>query len=162
MRLVLVRHAAAVARHSWPGDDAGRPLDERGRLQAAGLVGTLSAFGIAGLRSSPAVRCVATLEPLAAAVAVPLETADELFEGNGRHAIALVASLLDGHGGPPPGGGDSVVLCSHGDVIPEVLEWFEAAGADLGSDRRCQKGSTWILERRRGGTVVGRYLPPPA
>lgn len=160
--VLLIRHASAGARHSWPGDDAGRPLDDRGRRQASALVEVLSGLEIARLASSPAARCRATLAPLAAARGLPVEDDDALAEGNAGRATRLVAALLDGGSASPGGPGRAVALCSHGDVIPEVLAALEAAGADLGAHRGCQKGSAWILERRDGGAVAGRYVPPPA
>lgn len=160
MPVLLVRHAAAGSRRAWAGRDADRPLDDRGRQQAAGLVEVLAPFDVVDVRSSPAVRCVATVEPLAASRGLGAEPNDVLFEGNGALALALVRTLL------PPASvsagleGPTVVLCSHGDVIPEVLGHLEREGADLGDNRRCQKGSTWVLTVQPDGAVVGRYLPP--
>lgn len=157
MPVILVRHAVALSRRSWVGDDADRPLDDRGRRQAEALHGsTLAPFAIDRVLSSPALRCVATVAPTASANDLAVEQEDDLFEGHGPDAIALVRNLLRG------GGDEAVVLCSHGDVIPEVLVALERVGTDLGTDRRCQKGSAWVLERGPEETVSARYLPPPA
>ena len=159
MPVLLVRHAVAQPRRSWADDDDARPLNDRGQRQADGLVDLLAPFDIRRLASSPAVRCTATVAPLSAARDLKVKREDTLGEGGGEEAVALVASLLaNGFGGRK---GEAVVLCTHGDVIPEVLWALVAEGADLGDDGRCQKGSTWVLEQRRGG-VRGRYLPPPA
>ena len=159
MPLLLVRHAVAQPRRSWADDDDARPLNDRGRRQADGLVELLAPFEITRLSSSPAIRCTATVAPLSAARDLEVKRDDTLAEGGGEQAVALVEALLaNGYGSRR---GDAVVLCTHGDVIPEVLWALEAEGADLGDDGRCQKGSTWVLEQRRGG-IRGRYLPPPA
>lgn len=160
MPVLLVRHAAAGSRRAWTGDDAERPLDDRGRRQAAALAKVLAPFDVVRACASPAVRCVATVEPVAASRGLGVERDDVLFEGNGAQALALVRMLL-----APPSvsaglDGPTVVLCSHGDVIPEVLGDLEREGAALGDDRRCQKGSTWVLTVGPDGAVVGRYLPP--
>ncbi|HET7489886.1 MAG TPA: phosphoglycerate mutase family protein [Acidimicrobiales bacterium] len=149
MSVLLVRHAVAGSRAAWSGDDARRPLDDRGRRQAAGLVATLRPFEVVRVLSSPAVRCVDTVAPTAAAAGVTVEQDEDLLEGNGSGAIGLVRSLF----AATPSG--SVVVCSHGDVIPEVLD-------NLGVPwERCQKASTWVLDRE-GTRVRGRYLRPPA
>lgn len=151
-----------MSRRSWPGDDADRPLADRGRRQAEALAAGPTPLAIGLVLSSPAVRCVATVAPLAAARGLEVEPEGDLFEGRGGRAAALVRSLLEPGSEVAGSAGRVVVLCSHGDVIPEVLVELEREGADLGDDARCQKGSTWALERRADGAVSGRYLPPPA
>ena len=149
MAVLLVRHAVAEARHRWAGDDDDRPLTDRGRAQAEALVEQLRPLRPTDVSSSPSLRCVETVAPLAAAAGVALRRAEALAEGNGEAAADLVQSLLRAPG--------TAVLCTHGDVIPEVLD---ALGVDLGG--RCKKGSTWVLDAGDDGHARGRYLPPPA
>ena len=66
MDLYLVRHAHAGSRSSWEGRDLHRPLSKKGRRQADAIADLLAEAGIERLLSSPARRCVQTLEPLAA------------------------------------------------------------------------------------------------
>lgn len=151
--MLLVRHAVALPRGSWREDDALRPLDGRGGRQARALVQVLAPFAPARFLSSPAVRCMDTLGPAAAALGLAAESSDDLTEGNGRRALRLVRALL--------AAGDEVSLCTHGDVIGDVLGALHRDGALLDGDR-CEKGSTWVLEPGAGDRVHGRYLPPPA
>ena len=65
MSLYLVRHAKAGKRKEWTGDDAKRPLDKIGWLQAEALALRLIARQPTSLHASPYLRCVQTLEPLA-------------------------------------------------------------------------------------------------
>jgi phosphohistidine phosphatase SixA len=144
VRVLLVRHARAGDRERWRGDDRLRPLDERGRRQAEGLVSILSEQGATGLFSSPYVRCVQTFEPAAAELGLPLEERDELAEGARREDVL---SLLETFAP------DSVpALCTHGDVIAELL----------GPETKCKKGATWVLEVAGGRISPLRYLLPPA
>ncbi|HZQ29407.1 MAG TPA: phosphoglycerate mutase family protein [Acidimicrobiales bacterium] len=145
--ILLVRHAVAVSRKSWPGDDNLRPLTRRGEQQAAGLVELLSPYPADRILSSPAVRCVATVTPLAEARSLKVETAGALREGRGHHALDLVLDAV----------GD-VAVCTHGDVIDVVLAGLRHVGWPIPSRPRCAKGSTWVLNPR--GPCV--YLPPPA
>jgi 8-oxo-(d)GTP phosphatase len=78
MTVYLVRHAKAGDREAWEGDDDLRPLSKPGRRQAAGLVDLLRPAGIRRLVSSPAVRCVQTLEPLGEALGLAVELDDAL------------------------------------------------------------------------------------
>ena len=54
------------------------------------------------------------------------------------------------------------VLCSHGDVIPDLLEHLLAHGAKLKDELRWQKASTWVLSWDGDRLTKGRYVPPPA
>ena len=116
--MILVRHASAGEADQWPGDDRVRPLDDRGRRQAAKLVGTLDGFEIARVISSPFIRCLQTVEPLAAARGLTVELRDELADARQAHdGVALVRSLA----------GEPVVACVHGGLSEAVFgpEWSQ-------------------------------------
>ena len=56
----------------------------------------------------------------------------------------------------------NTVMCSHGDIIPMLLEHYAARGVDLGMDPVCPKGCTWVLEIDGAQDVVAAtYLAPP-
>jgi 8-oxo-(d)GTP phosphatase len=133
----LVRHGSAGNRSEWEGDDRLRPLDERGRRQARGLVALLGDRGVEHVLTSPYIRCRETVEPLADALGLPVKERDELAEGASREAaVTLVAGLR----------GAPAVLCTHGDVVEEL------------TGEETKKGSTLVLspdELRRLG-----YFPP--
>lgn len=153
MALLLVRHAHAGARKEWDGDDHLRPLSARGTRQAEGLVGLLDPYACQRLLSSPYERCVATLRPLAERLSLRVEPLDELAEGNATAALALVRALAD----------DKVAVCTHGDVVAEVLVALaDEDRLDLGDRPRQAKGSTWVLESSDGRFSRAAYLPAPA
>ena len=56
----------------------------------------------------------------------------------------------------------SAVLCSHGDVIPDLLDALVATGTRLKDEPRWQKASTWVLSWDGDHISKGRYVPPPA
>ncbi|MEY2567715.1 MAG: 8-oxo-(d)GTP phosphatase [Actinomycetota bacterium] len=153
MSILLVRHAIAVDRHSW-GDasDDERPLRKRGRRQADALVGLLSGYEVGRVLSSPFLRCVETVAPLAIARGVAVERTDDLAEGAIHEAMSLVRAVIGTH----------VVMCSHGDVIPRVLEHFVVHdGIDLGSNPTWAKASTWVLEDDGERLVKAFCIDPP-
>jgi 8-oxo-(d)GTP phosphatase len=120
--ILLVRHASAGDRDAWEGDDRLRPLDERGRRQAKELVGLLAAYQLERVLSSPALRCVETIEPLALARGVTIEVRDELSEE--RQSLdgpALVRSLQDVDAALSCHGGLSEAVCGESQKKGEVL-----------------------------------------
>jgi phosphohistidine phosphatase SixA len=138
--ILLVRHADAADRKTWSGDDAERPLDERGRRQAAGIVGQLEGREVSRILSSPYLRCTQTVEPLALARRLPVEHRPELAEGAGRaEVLGLVGELR---------GDDSAVFCTHGDVVELLI------------GRESKKGSTWVLEVDGNMVTPAEYLAP--
>jgi len=151
--VLLVRHAQALSRSGWDGDDRDRELSKKGRRQAAALVPILVEFKPRRVLSSPYLRCVETVRPLAESLGLAVEPDVRLAEGAGDGAYDLLFEIAD----------ENPVLSSHGDVIPELLgELVHRRGIDLGSDPRVEKGSVWVLERSESGALKAKYLPPPA
>ncbi|MFN2608817.1 MAG: histidine phosphatase family protein [Acidimicrobiales bacterium] len=154
MAVYLVRHGKAGSRRDWSGPDRERPLTDGGQDQARALVTLLADQRLAAVVSSPYLRCVQTVEPLAAKVGVRVEESPALAEGADLEAtLELVRRLAP----------DGAVLCTHGDVIPAVLDALATQdGADVGPEWRWAKGSVWELEGAHGRIVTARYVPPPA
>lgn len=150
--LLLVRHAHALARKEWPKADLKRPLSDQGHKEAKGLVTvTGNSLPVSRLLSSPYLRCVQTLMPLAKARGLEIELSDDLAEGQGASAVKLARALA----------GSDVALCTHGDVIAEMLMTFaDEDRVDLGRNPRQAKGSVWSLEGSDGCFVSARYFPP--
>ena len=109
---VLVRHASAGSRREWVGDDRLRPLDKRGGKRARRLVEELAGREIDRIVSSPYVRCVETVRPLAGARGLELEERTEIAEGASRAETFGLLGELDG---------TAFLLCTHGDVAFELL-----------------------------------------
>jgi 2,3-bisphosphoglycerate-dependent phosphoglycerate mutase len=78
--IILVRHAQPVYPTSGGPDDYHRPLTEKGLAQAAGLVDELTAMKPDLVASSPYLRAVQTVEPLAHALGSTIRTDHELRE----------------------------------------------------------------------------------
>ena len=142
MALYLVRHAKAASRREWTGDDRDRPLTESGTMQADALGERLGSVRPPRLVSSPFVRCVQTLEPLAARVGLPVETDDALGEGADLAQVVKILMSVP----------DRTVLCSHGDVIPDVIGALERRGMVIDGEPNWRKGSVWVLERDESGS----------
>ena len=152
-KLYVVRHADAGHRAGAHDLDERRVLSPRGVRQAEGLVALLGDAGVTQLIASPFVRCVQTLEPLGVRLGLAVKEDERLAEGHGAHdVLELAAEVRE----------QTAVLCSHGDVIPEVLAALQARGTRFKHELRWQKASTWVLSWNGDQLAKGSYLPPPA
>ncbi len=150
----LVRHARAGSRKAWTAPDADRPLDAKGRDQAAAIDAVLRLRPIARVVSSPALRCRQTMGPLVQHLHLPLEVHEALAEGTRvEQTLALLDECL--------AGGRDAVLCSHGDVIPLTLDALAARGVPLPGLRECKKGSIWDLHVHDGRVQRATYTAAP-
>lgn len=150
MDVYLVRHAKAGSRSRYEGDDTERPLSDKGRAQAEALAARLATAGVTALLSSPYARCMQTLEPLSAELGLPIEPTDSLAEGAGPDAALALIESTDA----------PIVLCSHGDVIGDVVNRLARRGVPVCGDG-LEKGSVWVLTVENGETTAARYDPPP-
>lgn len=147
----LVRHAHAGSRSSWDGDDDERPLSPKGIRQAELLREQLDDTEPGCVVSSPARRCVETVEPLARRLGMKIETYDELVEGaDPDDALALVLDLA----------ARNPVVCSHGDLIPKMIRRLVGAGMKTKDANISQKGSLWLIELDKRRPVRAKYYPP--
>ena len=151
MSLFLVRHAKAGKRSQWEDDDSLRPLVAEGVRQAEVIAESIAPLQPTALYSSPFVRCVQTLEPLAKATGLSVVKHELLAEGvDFIGTVDWMHTLADG-----------AVMCSHGDVIPEVIDALERRGMEVSGFRESRKGSVWVLERRNDVFTGGHAWPPP-
>ncbi|HEV3280856.1 MAG TPA: phosphoglycerate mutase family protein [Acidimicrobiales bacterium] len=148
MPLLLVRHGHAGRRSAFKGDDRLRPLSKRGAAQAVVLVPILSRYRPQRILSSPYLRCRETVEPTAEALSLPVETLDELAEGNGAAAERLIRRMA----------GQSAVLCTHGDVATAVLEWLVAEGGARPDQERLQKGDAWVIDSAGSSPAIVEHI----
>jgi 8-oxo-dGTP diphosphatase len=149
----LVRHAKAGDRSSWTGNDFLRPLSRRGQIQSEGLLAVFAESHVDRILSSPYVRCLETVVPLSGQRMVAIEPVEALSEGGSlENALALVRKHAH----------HETVMCSHGDIIPMLLEHYARRGVDLGGDPACPKGCIWTLDLDNTGEVSAvAYTPPP-
>lgn len=151
-RLFLIRHAHAGDRRTWSGPDDDRPLSPRGWRQARALVRRLDGEDISRVTSSPSLRCTQTVTPLAESRGLDVEADDRLLEG--RDPMDAFAELEQGLRAAP------LASCTHGDIVPAILELAGRSGAALPGHLRWAKGSMWVLEYEGGRWRDARYVPP--
>jgi 8-oxo-dGTP diphosphatase len=150
-KIYLVRHAAAGERRLWDGDDLERPLSPKGWKQSEALAERLASAGVSTLHSSPYVRCLQTLEPLAGRLQRSIATEVRLCEEEPfEPALALISEVPDG-----------AVLCSHGDIIPAAIEALERRGTEIRTPPDWRKAAVWVLKRNKHDKIVQATVWPP-
>jgi 8-oxo-dGTP diphosphatase len=148
----VVRHAKAGSRSHWTGDDRIRPLNKKGFKQAERLVSVLEPFPISAIFSSPFLRCVQTVEPLARAHRITIKETQSLAEG---HGLKGAMQLL---GDPNL---DHAVLSTHGDIVWELVEELVKRRVVKAGEGGFEKGSTWVVEVEDDSLVGARFIPAP-
>jgi 8-oxo-dGTP diphosphatase len=149
----VIRHAEAGDRRRWEGPDEARPLSDGGRRQAARLAGLFAEQPFVQLLSSPFLRCVQTLEPLAEAPGLPIELRDQL--GEGRPWEYLEKLILEAEGEGP------TAVCVHGDGFRALMNDLFERGIARRVSQGFRKGATWVIEVRDGTIVSARHVPAP-
>jgi 8-oxo-dGTP diphosphatase len=143
--LVVLRHAKALAPDAWERDDAERPLADRGLDRADGLVALLGAYGVRRVVSSPATRCIQTVDPYATAMSTVLEIDDRLAEGVRPSEVRRsVVALLEQK--------KPAVLCTHLPTMPWV---FEALGLEAPN---LSPGEGVVVHHRKGVAMATEPL----
>jgi 8-oxo-dGTP diphosphatase len=150
-KLYLVRHAKAGERRLWEGDDLDRPLSPKGWKQAEMLASRLASLDVSTLRSSPYVRCVQTLQPLADRLDREVEIDERLSEDQPFEPMLELLTEVP----------DAAVLCSHGDMIPAAISALERRGTEIRTPPDWRKASVWVLRRNKHGTIVHATVWPP-
>ena len=118
--VIIVRHGKAVPADAWDGPDSTRPLLLRGTAQATGIAPSIAAYRPHKIISSTAARCLATIAPLAKLTGLKIKETDGISQdAYSREAITAQLSKRIKQK-------RSIVLCSHGPVIPELIEELAA------------------------------------
>jgi 8-oxo-(d)GTP phosphatase len=161
--LILLRHASAGSKQSWPGDDLDRPLDAEGAAESDELALLLSCYGSGRVITSAAERCVATVRPYALLTGAKLEIEPALTAGyhdgepwpgdQADAAADLVARIT--------AGGLPAVVCAHRENLPPLLAAACAAlGADPPAGGPLRKGDFWVLNVADGRLAAAEQHSP--
>jgi 8-oxo-dGTP diphosphatase len=150
MPLFLVRHAKAGNKEKWDGADELRPVSSAGREQVEWITRRLGEFPIKRVLSSPLVRCVQTVQPLAAKVGVEVENEPALAEGEPAGPVIELLTELP----------DYSVLCTHGDIVPDTIGALERRGLVVQGPPDWRKGVVWEIDRVENLFLRARAIPP--
>jgi len=150
--IYLVRHAKAGERRVWTDDDTARPLSKHGWKQSRSVAERLAGEGVSTIHSSPYVRCVQTVEPLAELIGATITIDDRLAEDSPFEPVLDLLAEVD----------SGAVLCSHGDVIPATIQALVRRGMEVQSSVDWRKATVWVLRRKGDRITKGKVWAPPS
>jgi len=116
--ITILRHGKAIPPGDWDGPDSTRPLLHRGLDQAMTAAPSIAAYGPARLLSSTATRCLTTIEPTARLTGLAVKASVGLSQDAYAEGLSKAAGQIEKRLAKR----QNVVLCSHGPVIPELVE----------------------------------------
>ena len=151
--VLVIRHAYAGDKASWPGPDADRPLDATGHADAEALARAIGDLPVERVASSPTRRCLDTVAPFARARRLSITPCEDLAVGSPRPLLDVVL------GATAP-----MTLCTHGEAMGPLLDALRGTAtvdAALTDDEwLLRKGTAWAL-RVDGRTVTHlRHITP--
>ena len=141
--LVLLRHAKALSRDEWQGDDDDRPLDSLGQMQAKRLLSIYQAFNLEQIHTSDAIRCYDTVEPMAKALGLKLEVSNKLsesaFKKDKEDAFDYARDLIKSD--------KRALLCSHNPILPKVLNKLTKKSDVESDEEKLYPADAWVIHR---------------
>jgi len=147
--IYLVRHAHAGRRTKAPEDHL-RALSKKGKRESQALAAWLAPQAGARVLSSPYVRCVETVAPIAAKGGRKTLIRTELSEAASlERLMRLIARAHDG-----------TIMCTHGDMLKAVIAQLASDGTTIDGDACWEKGSAWALAPGRRGFRRAVAIPP--
>lgn len=155
--MVLLRHAKAIKRIDWDGDDSDRPLANDGQVVAQKLIKHLEMFNLSELYTSDAYRCMSTIEPMHQKLHIPKVVTDQLseymYQQDDQMAASYVRQLAKF--------GENYLVCSHNPLLPNMLDYLVKYPEDFDVDRDLNPGDAWIVHHRGGKVFAVNFLKAP-
>jgi len=144
-KLIMLRHAKALARSEWQSGDEDRPLDNLGQLQAKRMHSIYQVFGITQIHTSDAVRCYDTVIGMTKSLTIePVITSklsEYTFEKNKDKSLEYAKELAESARKT----GQTILLCSHNPVLPRALEHIsKKSDIDL-PENKLKPADAWVI-----------------
>ena len=157
--LIFLRHAKALAREQWNGDDEDRPLDILGQKQAKRMLSLYQVFGLKEIHTSDALRCHDTVYEMARALDIDLRVTTEVSEYTWKkpkgkeRAKEYVKELIKIN--------EPIILCSHNPVLPRMLEKLTKKIDFDRPENKLKPGESWILHHDKKKVLQIDHLAAP-
>jgi len=155
--LVLLRHAKALKRDDWDGDDSDRPLDNLGQLQAKRLLPQFYPYNISEIHSSDAYRCMQTVEDLTRALdlntIIGLDLSEDMYSKDKDASLEYVSSLMNQN--------KRAIICSHNPILPKVLKKLVGRKYFKELDTKLEPAEAWVIHHRDGEVISVDWIEAP-
>ena len=155
--LVLLRHAKALKREDWDGDDDDRPLAQVGQIQAKRLLSIYLPYDIQEVHSSDAMRCIETIEPMTRSLSMnPIFSSDlsEYRYAKDKEAALDYAQDLMLRG-------KSAIICSHNPILPKLLKKLIGKKNFKELAQELNPGEAWVLHHRNAEIIAVDWVDAP-
>ena len=140
---ILLRHAKAITRDEWQGDDDDRPLDSLGQNQAQRLLSIYQVYNIEQIHTSDAVRCYDTVNPMVKGLGIKLEVTGKLSESTYKidkeKAFDYAKELIKED--------SRILLCSHNPILPKMLNKLTKKSDVDADEGKLSPADAWVIHR---------------
>ncbi len=147
--LILLRHAKALVRSEWTGDDDDRPLEGIGQVQAQRMLSIYQAYGLTEIHTSDAIRCYDTVAAMARALGIEMTVTRHLsettFKKNKDKALDYAKDLSEAVADQK----QPILLCSHNPILPRALERITKKSDVELPEEKLQPGDAWVVHIRK-------------
>ena len=139
--LIMLRHAKALERAEWQGEDEDRPLQLIGQLQAKRMLSLYQVFGLDEIHTSDAVRCLDTVSQMAKSLqltpTITNAVSEYTYKRNKDKAIDYAKELIKKN--------RQTILCSHHPVLPRMMEKLTKKIDFDYPNNKLLPGEAWVL-----------------
>jgi 8-oxo-dGTP diphosphatase len=155
--LILLRHAKAIERNDWAGEDTDRPLSSLGERQSKRLLMNFLPFAVEEIHSSSAVRCYESITPMARGLNVDFfftdSLSEEVFYKNNERPVKYIQRLLVND--------YTTLVCSHNPILPAIASSFvDKFGIEV-PVTKLEPGDAWVAHHVEREVVAIDFLPAP-
>jgi len=141
--IILLRHAKAIKRHDFIGDDTDRPLSELGEKQTEKIVELFQYFGLKEIHTSDALRCLKTVEKLGQKLnltpIVATELSEYVFHKNKDKSIDYVLHQFSQN--------KPVLICGHNPFLTKYFKKMVGKKWAKKFKDVLEPGEAWIIYR---------------
>jgi len=159
--LVLLRHAKALARVDWLGEDEDRPLNNLGQVQARRMALQFAAFKLNKVYTSDAIRCLDTVKEMTEVLDLELQITKHLSEyvyhKKPTRAVEYAKEILYADMKAER----NVLVCSHNPVLPLMLDRLLKHSKVKPEIDHLKPGEAWVLEFKGKKCIEIHHLPAP-
>ena len=140
---ILLRHAKAITRDEWQGDDDDRPLDSLGQNQANRLLAVYQVYNIDQIHTSDAIRCYDTVNPMVKGLGIKLEVTGKLSESTYKKdkekAFDYAKGLIKEDA--------RILLCSHNPILPKMFNKLTKKSDVDADEGKLSPADAWVIHR---------------
>lgn len=155
--MIFLRHAKAVKRDEWFGEDSDRPLSHTGQLQAAKIAHNMTMYGISEVHSSDAIRCIDTAKAVASYLRLDLKSSNKLSEDHHKRddnaASEYVDFLLNFS--------RNIIICGHNPIFKDMLLAFANGKECVKSLEKLSPADSWVIHHVGRRIVSVDSIPAP-